>query len=171
MSYTNGIVKHFEERQPGIVGASLRAGRRRARDTAHAMSRRGAMAASAELVNTAVSRLIELAYEQDEIGLCNVDAVTGVFAHGFSMPWSTRRYMRYGLQRTEADVLAIHVRRLHEIDIPPLFTYDATTRRWGVNLFDYAEFGQAVAYWQRCQLSARDYQMILQTVRNRRADV
>ena len=66
--HDNTILAQFVERQPGIVGAMLQRGRRRAADVSQQMSRRGAMAASAELVNSAAARLIELAYERDEVG-------------------------------------------------------------------------------------------------------
>jgi hypothetical protein len=168
--HTNGIVAHHIERLPAITAAALRAGRRRAADQSQSLSRAGAMAAAAGRCNEAVNRLIVLAYEVDEHtgSLANVDAATGVFER-FPMPWSGRYYRRWGLMRTEADVLAIHVKALHDLTIPPLWTYDAATRRWGVNLWDYETQPAALAYWRRCELSAKDFQMIAQSVRNRRA--
>lgn len=167
---TNGIVKHHVERLPNITGAVLRAGRRRAADVSVSMSRAGAMGAAAARCNEAVHRLIVLAYEvDDQTGdLANVDAVTGVFER-FPVPWSGRNYQRWGLQRTEQAVLALHVRKLHEsATVAPLWTYDELTRRWGVNVWDYPSAAAAAAYWKRCELSAKDYQMIVQAVRSRR---
>lgn len=163
----NTIIKTFVERQPSIAGAILHAGRKRAQDTAATMSQAGAMKASAELCNTAINRLIELAYQHDDCGLCNVDAHTGVFNRKIAMPWSTRNYSRYALQRTEADVLAIHVNRLHAATVP-LFTYDAGSKRWAVNLFDYPTQAAAVAYWKSAQLTGKDYQVLMHEVRSRR---
>ena len=170
---TNGILKHHIERLPAITGAALATGRRRAQDTAVKMSQKGAMRAAADRCNAAFGRLVELAYQTDDCGLCNVDQHTGVFNRKISMPWSTRNYGRYALMRTEADVLAIHAKRLHDVGndggIPPLFTYDAPTKRWGVNLWDYPTVGDAHLYAKQVELSARDYQTISGMVRNRRA--
>lgn len=169
MTYTNGILQHHIERLPGITDAVLRAGRRRAADQSQSLSQRGAMAAAAGRCNESIHRLIVLAYEVDEHTrtLANVDATTGVFER-FPMPWG-RGYRRWGLMRTEADVLALHVKALADLVVAPLWTYDDVSRRWGVNLFDYVTQSAALAYWKRCELSARDYQTIAQTVRNRRA--
>lgn len=170
MSSTNGIVKHHVDRLPAITGAALRSGRRRAADQSHRLSRAGAMGAAAERCNEAINRLIQLAYQVDEDtgDLCNVDAVTGVFER-FPMPWG-RSYRDWGLYRTEAAVLALHVKRLQSsATVAPLWTYDDLTRRWGVNFFDYPSAAAALAYWKRAELTAKDYQVIAQTVRNQRA--
>ena len=152
----------FVMRKNEIMAAALQAGRQRAMSTAAGLSRGGMMRASAELCNEAVTKLIELAYERDETGLCNVDS-TGVFVR-FPVPWG-RSYMRYGLRSTEAAVLRLHVNRLlSTASPPPLWTYDDVTRRWGVNLWDYPKLSQALAYWQRAEISARDYKMMLQQV-------
>lgn len=171
MSFTNGngtIVQNHLERLPAITSTVLASGRRRAQDTAVKMSQRGAMAAAAQRCNAAINQLVKLAYERDDVGLCNVDSMTGVFGPKMSMPWSSRNYMRFGLQRTEADVLAIHVKGLHDLAVPPLLTYDSTTKRWGVNLWDYPTVGDAQRYAKQVELTARDYQTIAQTVRSRR---
>ena len=128
------------------------------------------MGAVASRCNEAVFRLIELAYQVDDDtgSLANVDGSTGVFER-FPVPWG-RSYQRWGLVRTEQAVLALHVKRLHESPtVAPLWTYDELGRRWGVNLFDYTAYNQAIAYWKRASLTAKDYQMIAQTVRNERA--
>lgn len=167
--HTNGIVKHHVERLPAITGAVLRAGRRRAADQSQSLSRAGAMAAAAGRCNESVNRLIVLAFEVDaHTGTyANVDGATGVFER-FPVPWG-RGYRRWGLMRTESDVLRLHVNALMDLAVAPLWTYDDVSRRWGVNLFDYATQSAALAYWKRCELTARDYQTIAQTVRNRRA--
>lgn len=155
-------LQEFVTRKDTIIAAALQAGRQRAMSTAHELSRGGSMKAAAELVNEAVTKLIELAYERDDTGLCNVDS-TGVFVR-FPVPWG-RSYMRYGLRSTEAAVLRLHVNRLMSTATPPpLWTYDDITRRWGVNLWDYPKLSQALAYWQCAEISARDYKMMLQQV-------
>lgn len=152
----------FVMRKDEIMAAALQVGRQRAMSTAEELSRGGMMRASAELCNEAVTKLIELAYERDETGLCNVDS-TGVFVR-FPVPWG-RSYMRYGLRSTEAAVLRLHVNRLMStVSPPPLWTYDPLSRRWGVNLFDYPNLSQAAVYWKRAEISARDYKQMHQQV-------
>ena len=173
MSATNGtgnntILSTFVERQPAIMSAALRAGRRRAADTSAHLSRRGAMAASAELVNTAVSRLIELAYQVDDTGLrCNVDEDGRLL---MPVPWG-RSYQRYALRATESAVLGLHVKRLWERPpVAPLFVYDVDMRAWFVNVFDYGDYAAAVAYWRRAQLGAGDYMALLREVQSKRGN-
>ena len=169
MSSTNGtILSTHLERLPSITGAVLATGRRRAQDTAVKMSQRGAMRAAADRCNAAFGRLVELAYQVDDCGLCNVDQHTGVFNRRISMPWSTRNYARFGLQRTEADVLAVHVKALHDLAVPPLFTYDPASKKWALNFFDYPTVASAHKYAKQVELSARDYQTISGMVRSRR---
>ena len=168
MTHTNGtILSTHLERLPAITSTVLASGRRRAQDTAVTLSQRGAMKAAADRCNAAFGRLVELSYQTDDCGLCNVDQHTGVFNRRISMPWSTRNYGRYALMRTEADVLAIHAKRLQDVGIP-LFLYDSVTKRWGVNLWDYPTVGDAHKYAKSVELSAKDYQTISETVRNRR---
>lgn len=157
-------LQEFVTRKDNIIAAALQAGRQRAMSTAHELSRGGSMAAAAELVNEAVTKLIELAYQVDDCGLCNVDPDTGAFER-FPIPWG-RSYMRYGLRATEAAILRLHVNLLLSTGTPPLWTYDSITRRWGVNLFDYPTRDAALAYWKRAEVSGRDYKMMLQTVQS-----
>lgn len=167
--HTNGtILKEHVAQLDKISSAVLRAGRRRAADTAIQMSQRGAHKAAADRCNLAMMRLIELAYEIDETGRCNVD-VTGLVNQGIAMPWSSRHYTRYGLQRTEGMVLGLHINRLQDARVVPLLIYYADMKRWGVNLTDYPDLGAAVGYWRRAQLSAKHYATYLQTVRSQRA--
>lgn len=161
--YTNGIAKHFAERLPSITDAVLRNGRKRTAESAQSLSRKGAMKASAELCNAAMSRLIELLYEVDDTGLrANVD-LTGRLL--IPAPWGDS-YQRYGLRATEAAVLGLHVRKLSEhATVPPLLIYDEEIRAWLLNA-DYATQAAATAYWQRCQLGAGDYLALLEEHRN-----
>lgn len=172
MSYLNGtqdgVVRMIEGRKPGIIETTLRAGRRRAANIAAYLSRKGVMMGTAELCNEVIFKLIELAYETDDIGLCNVDPYTGVFER-FPMPWG-KQYRLYGLQRTEAAVLALHVARLQDdARLPPLWTYEPISRRWAVNIIDYPDRDVALAYWARVQLDANSYHLLSQEVRDRRS--
>jgi hypothetical protein len=171
MTYTNGthngVIAMIEERKPGIIETSLKAGRRRAADIAAQLSRRGALMGAVELINEVVFKLIELSYETDEAGLCNVDPYTGVYER-FPMPWG-RRYQLYGLKATEAEILALHVARLQDLTSKaPLFAYDAITRRWAVNIIDYPTKNSALGYWSSVQLDADSYRLLLDSVRDKR---
>lgn len=170
MNYTNGhntIVSNFVERQPSIVGAALKGGRRRAADAAQSMSRRGAMAAAAELCNTAMFRLIELSYEQDEIGFCNIDEDGRLL---LPVPWG-RHYQRYGLRATESAVLALHVKGLGQSPkYAPLWLYDAPMRSWFLNRWDYGDTGAAFSYWKKCGLSAKTYRSLVLHLQNQRGN-
>lgn len=171
MSYLNGtqndVVRMIEGRKPSIIETTLRAGRRRAANIAAYLSRKGVMMGTAELCNEVIFKLIELAYETDDIGLCNVDPYTGVFER-FPMPWG-RKYQLYGLKATEAEILGLHVRRLQEMaSKPPLWTYDPITRRWAVNVIDYPSKRSALGYWSSVQLTADIYRLLLESVRDKR---
>lgn len=168
MTHTNGIVRSFSERLPDITAATLRAGRRRASDTSARLTRRGAMAAAAELVNHAVSRLIELAYEIDDTGIhANIDADGRLL---IAVPWG-RHYQRYGLRANESAVLALHVKRLYESPpVAPLFVYDDSMRSWFINVFDYGTYAAGIAYWRRAQLGSGDYLALLREVQSRRGN-
>ena len=167
MAHVNGLVNGFVGRVSEISTASvLSSGRNRAHNIAAQMTRRGAMSASAELCNTAVTTLIGLTYEQDDCGFCNIDEHTGVFER-FALPWG-RFYQRYGLRATERLVLSVHVKRLMGVDVAPLWTYDATTRRWACNIFDYPTRNDALIYWRNVgELTGNDYKLMLQTMQNR----
>ena len=168
--YTNGngtILSTHVERLDKISSAVLRSGRRRAADTAIQMSQRGAHKAAADRCNAAALKLIELAFEEDDCGRCNV-GIDGTFNQRISMPWSSRNYGRYALQRTEAAILKLHVDRLQDANVPPLFIYFGESKRWSVNVEDYGDLAAAVGYWRRAQLNAKRYADYLQTIRNQR---
>ena len=161
----NGAIQEFVTRKDQISTATvLSSGRRKASEIAEQMSNRGKMAAAAEWCNEAVAALIHHAYEQDDCGYCNIDH-TGVFER-FAMPWG-RFYARWGLRSTERLVLKLHVKRLMQLDLAPLWTYDDHTRRWACNIFDYPSRNDALIYWKQVgELSANDYKLLFQKVQN-----
>jgi hypothetical protein len=166
--HLNGLLNEFTARKEQISTANvLRAGRQRAHNIAAQLSRKGAMAAAAEWCNESVHTLINLAYETDSTGYCNIDPVTGVFER-FAMPWG-RYYRRYGLRATERQVLALHVNQLQTLRRPaPLWTYDELSKRWACNIFDYPQIEDALRYWKIVELDANTYKALLQSVQNRR---
>ncbi|MBI1294299.1 hypothetical protein GC175_04995 [bacterium] len=164
----NSILSTFTERQPEIATAKvLRHARKRAQSVAATLTRKGAAAASAELINESVNVLIALCYETDgNLGRVNVDGDGKLLVPS---PWGRNGRYRFGLRVTEADVLRLHCYRLQEVSTPaPLFTYDPSVRSWFLNVFDYAEYAQAVSYWKKAGMDAGTYRTLAETVRNQR---
>lgn len=146
MTYTNGILKHYENHKEEILSAKvLRKARGRAADVSLSLSRTGAAQATAELLNEAVNKLIAMLYQVDSDGVrANVD-VDGRIE--IPCPWGSAGRPRYGLRRTEGDTLRKYVQFLAEQRRPtPLFTFDAG--RWWLNVFDYPDREKALQYWR-----------------------
>ena len=145
-NHTNGIIKHFEEHQTEILTAKvLRKALGRAADVSRSLTRTGAAAATAELLNEAVNKLIGYLYEEDADGVrSNVD-VDGRLL--IPAPWGSVGRPRYALRRTEGDTLRKYVQFLSSQRRPaPLFTFD--NGRWWLNIFDYPTKDKALQYWR-----------------------
>lgn len=164
----NTILTTFAERQPNIIGTVLRAGRQRAADTSAALSRRNAITASTELANTAITRLIELLYQREQLDTHTTHYANLNHNHRIliPIPWGDN-YKRYALLATESAVLASHIKQL-ENHHPALLYYIAEDRAWYLNLIDYPTETSAHTYWQRAQLTPAHYRAILQHIRNNR---
>ncbi len=121
------------ERKAGIAGAKPQryTALRAAADT---LSRRNADAAFCELMNEALARLIELAYEKDEGGYCNIDRATGKLL--IPLPWGRNGHARWGLRPQEANILR-EILFAWQGETPALLVYDRGRRAWFVNLMDY----------------------------------
>lgn len=123
-----GIAQARPERHTTPRGmATLRA----AADT---LSRRNADAAVCELMNEALARLIDLGFEQDAGGYCNLDAATGRLL--IPLPWGRNGHARWGLRPQEANILR-EVLFAWQQEAQPLLFYDRTRRGWFVNLSGY----------------------------------
>lgn len=120
-------------RKAGIATAKPNryTGLRAAADT---LSRRNADAAVCELLNEALARLIDLAYERDEGGLCNMDRATGKLL--IPLPWGRNGHARWGLRPQEANILR-EVLFTWQREAQPLLFYDRLRRAWFVNLAEY----------------------------------
>lgn len=158
----------FVERKEETAAARvLRHSRRRLADVAANLSRKGEMQGRAEIINEAVSLLIQLCYEKDEgyPGPANVDPAEGRIL--IPVPWGRNGRYKFGLRNQEGDVLREHFKRLQEqTDPPPLFTYDPLTRSWYLNFMDYRTSAAARAYWERAEMDAATYRAIVAQVRN-----
>lgn len=151
--YTNGIVKHFEEHQKEILTAKvLRKARQRAADVSQSLSRRGAAAATAELLNEAVFKAIRYLYEEDADGVPpNVDADGKIL---IPLPWGSVGRPRYGLRRTEGDTLRRYVQWLETQRRPAarLFYFEST--KWYLDCWTYPTEADALAYWRIVAVNA-----------------
>lgn len=151
----NGIIQSLVEGKEGIIAATLKAGRKRAVDVSHALTRKGAAAASAERCNEAVFKLISLAFETDDTGRCNID-VDGRLKW---TPWGRDGRYLFGLRATDGDVLRLHCQRLETLESPvPLFTFER--QGWYCNVFDYRTSKAAFGYWQAYGLTGSLYRQL-----------
>lgn len=86
----------------------------------------------AALLQGRLGEALKLAYELDAHGrLWNVDPWTGRVL--FGVPWATNSHRRWGLHRSECDLLrlyVLHLRRKHQAP----FGWDSSARRWVVDL-------------------------------------
>ena len=142
--HTNGL--HLTmARKPAIVAATPER-HLSVRAAADGLSKRNADAAVCELLNEALARVIDLAFETDGGGLCNADYVTGKLL--FPLPWGRNGHARWGLRPQEANILRTVLFEWADVPrgLPALLTYDRTRRAWLVNLHDYPD-RQAAAVW------------------------
>lgn len=104
------------------------------RAAADTLSRRNADGAVCELMNEALGRLIDLAYERDAGGYCNIDRATGKLL--IPLPWGRNGHARWGLRPQEANILR-EILFAWQQEATPLLVYDRTRRSWFVNLAAY----------------------------------
>jgi hypothetical protein len=124
------------------------------RAAADALSLRNVDAATCELMNEALARLVVLAYEQDAGGLCNVDGATGRLL--IPLPWGRNGYARWGLRPQEGNILR-EILFAWQHDAPALFTYVAMRRSWFVNLREYANIHLAKRWLKQHQIGIGEY--------------
>lgn len=150
--HTNGIVRHFEEHQREILTAKvLRKARGRAADVSASLTRRGAAAATAELLNEAVMKAIGYCYEVDEDGHpANVNADGRI---EIPMPWGSVGRPLYGLRRTEGDTLRRYLQFL-EGQRRPIRLFYFEGGRWYVDAFTYPSQADALGYWRVVAMTA-----------------
>jgi hypothetical protein len=173
----NPKILEFGQRKGRVRSASIyRKAHRRTAAIADSLSRLGMSRASAELINEAVGKLIELAYQidPDTDRPANVDSITGMLL--IPVPWSSHNYTRWGLQSTEADALRAYMLRLNTAATqrktrPPVFTYEPLSRRWALNIFDYPTEADAWKWWERFEMSAKVFVSYAEYVRKRRGKV
>lgn len=124
------------------------------RHASEVLSRRNTDQAVCELMNEALARVILLAYEEDQGGLCNIDRVTGRFL--IPMPWGRGGQTKWGLRRREADILRNILFRWHYPG-PSLILYDRPRRSWQVNLYDFETAADAKGWLAKHQVTIALY--------------
>jgi hypothetical protein len=126
------------------------------RRAAESLSRRNVDAAVCELLNEALARLVQLVYEQDAAGLCNVDAATGKLL--IPAPWGRLGHAKWGLRPIEGIILreimfGLSLRK----DKRALFHYDRSRRTWFVDLYNYANVHLAHQWLTQHQIDVQMY--------------
>lgn len=124
------------------------------RAVAESLSLRNVDAATCELFNEALARLMALAYEEDAGGYCNIDRVTGKIL--IPLPWGRNGYAKWGLRPQEANILR-EILFTWQREAPTLFFYDRLRRAWFVNVGDYANIHLAKQWLVRHQVSIGVY--------------
>ena len=167
-------IVEFQQRKAAVRSRSIRRQmHQRLQSRADELTLLGLIRASAELVNEAVSRLIELIYQIDDDtqAPANVDPETSIIL--IPTPWSSHNYRIWGLRSTEATILRRYLFDLEALAArgladPPLFQFEPIARRWIVNR-DYRTLADALAYWHRHEMRPREYADRAQTLRRQRA--
>jgi hypothetical protein len=151
MNTPNGIIK-IVQRKEGI-GQSAPQRYMAVRKAAETLSRRNADQAVIELMMEALQRLVDLCFEEDIGGLCNIDVVTGKVL--LPLPWGRNGHQRWGLRPHESNILReIMQGRQYQ---PGLFTYDKLRRCWRINLHDFPTYDLAMNYLTRYQIGIAEY--------------
>jgi hypothetical protein len=123
------------------------------RTAAEKLSRRNADQAICELFGEALMRLVDLCYEEDAGGYCNIDQVTNRIL--IPLPWGKSGHSQWGIRIQEANILRrILVLRQRQ---PGLFLYDTMRRAWRVNLYDFPSRDVAMSYLIRQPVSIAEY--------------
>lgn len=152
--HTNGIVKHFEEHQTEILTAKvLRKARQRTADISASLTRRGAAQAKAEILNTAMFKLIDMLYQVDPDGYPANIGIDGRIE--IAAPWGSTGRPKWGLLRGEGDCLRRYLQHLQTLKRPVrLFYFEEEAGRWYLDAFTYQTKTAALEYWQIVSLNA-----------------
>lgn len=124
------------------------------RKAAESLSLRNVDQAVCELFNEALARLVQLAYEQDAGGYCNIDGVTGKLL--IPLPWGRNGHQQWSLRPQEAEILRQILFDWQQPG-PTLLIYDRARRSWRVNLFDFGNIHLAKQWLAKYQVSIATY--------------
>lgn len=79
-------------------------------------------------------------YQKDEYGYLNIDDIT--YMVKIASPWSIKNYRKYGLTRTEADILKYLLVEWQQGPSPVI--YD--NYRWYLNLYDFPDIKDSLQF-------------------------
>jgi len=123
------------------------------RAAAESLSLRNVDQSVVELFMEALSRLVDLCYEVDAAGLCNVDAITNRIL--IPLPFGKSGHAKWGLRTQESNILrAILKARQGQ---PGLFLYDTSRRSWHINRYDYESRQVAMSYLARYPITVAEF--------------
>ena len=125
------------------------------RQAAEALSRANLHRAHCEVINEALQRFTQMAYEQDYSGRwVNIDTTGSLL---IPAPWARHGGYRWGLRRSESDVLrallAVYQQQHDRAKGAALYLYAAEARRWYANLSEFADQPAAMAWVQAHQVT------------------
>jgi hypothetical protein len=130
------------------------------------LSRRGIMAAKAELANQALLTLVNVLYEADTDGKpANVDPHDGRIM--VPVPWGRMGCRRWGLRASEGRALRwIVFNRTAAVSVRPLLDYDAGARHWYLNLRTYPVLRPALVYLQNNPVTVDEWRQAWRATRS-----
>ena len=147
----NGIVVTVARK--GEIAQAAPARHTTLRKAAESLSLRNIDQAVIELFMEALSRLVDLCFEEDSGGFCNIDSVTNRIL--IPLPWGRNGHSAWGIRPQEANILRkILVARQCQ---PGLFLYDTSRRCWTINLYDYSSREVAMRYLTRYPVGIGEY--------------
>jgi hypothetical protein len=124
------------------------------RAVADQLSKRNVDQATCELLNEALARLVQLAYETDAGGLCNIDGATGRFL--IPLPFGRNGHAKWGLRPQEANILR-QILFDWQLEPPTLLFYDRSRRAWFVDVAQFGSVGIAKAWLRSHQITVAVY--------------
>ena len=133
---------------------------------AQRLTRRGMMAAKAELANNVLLSLVHLLYEPDTDGkIANVDSIGGRVL--VPLPWGRMGCQQWGLRASEGRALRHIMRgRAAVIDPAPLLDYDAGARHWHLTLGAYPSVRRALVYLERYPVTIDEWRAAWRATRS-----
>ncbi len=151
MNSTNGIVVTVARK--GEIAHASPQRHTTLRHAAEALSRRNTDQAMIELFMEALSRLVDLCYEVDSGGFCNIDGPTGKVL--IPLPWGRNGHARWAIRPQESNILREIMQGRQYA--PGLFIYDRIRRNWNANLHDFPSRDAAVVYLTRYPIGITEY--------------
>jgi hypothetical protein len=126
------------------------------------LTRRGAMAAKAELANAALLAFVEILFDVDEDqNYANIDADGRIL---LPAPWGRNGARQWGLRNTEQRTFSLLMRRRSRTEENPLFVYDSELKNWYVGA-GYSR-RSALAYLKAFPITLPEWRDAWQAIRS-----